>query len=1304
MRLTSFVRRSTALAAATALISSAGVVTGLLAAPALAATVTVGAISPSQWDNRSSVLVTITGSGFNNADPTGTLRDSVVFVPDASVGDAAHEVGPFEVQANQSTSTTMLTANVNLAMAPAGSYHVVVKDPVSGQSATPGTVGFTVFGYGSANATSVVAGANGTGVDPLGLDCTYVSDCGRGSLSLDINGSNIAVGAKVQFLKPSGASWVPDSGLSFAPGNPNNGSNPVGTEDGTGTAYTHTGYPSTSLLQGNYAYTYASGDTPTAGSPFTPGLHRLQIVNSDGQTQGATVDFVQPWFAANHLTPTSIGAGAQKVTLTVTGQGFRSGATLAVAAGGNSSCGTDVSVGATTPGGLAADGTYTTLSAPVSFTKCAPLTGRAVTVVSPDGARFTRSGILQVTAPPAFASLQSGYQALGQGASVGPIKITGTGFVGAGLTDPNSMTRFSFGPGVTATTVDIIAPSSGTTWTADVMIDVAPDAVTGDRDAVATNPDGGSTTTTKATPVSAAPLTVNAGPKVTSVDPSGFQSSAPSVPVTVTGTFNTSDAYSIDILPHDPGLTFTQPTRTATTLTFAVLTNGATPRPLDLIVTDSADHGRAVCAGCLGVNSLTIKQQDGTILAPGQNASVKDYGTPTATTLTMQSDPSTPAMGGVTSSSTATLTRAVPLAGQGPIVGTGLAPVAGNQAAATFDLLNAAPGKYNLTVVLNPGAASPTSWQCTGCVTVTGTTLTVTGVTPGDAGEGAINRMITIAGTGFSRGTTVGLSDGATVHDVTFVSPTTLTALVDVPADTITPNPVTGAKSPLTATLTVTAGSGSSGTHSFTINPAPSPTSVTPGAYGQGAGTNAAAPQTVTVSGPGLQDQALLALGGDVATTFKAGSYNAGNALTDPSFDSTIGIAQAAVTGKRAVTVINPDGGIGTLADGFTVNPGPKVLSVSNEAGAPILRPDAVSHVITLVGSGFDTHGLTVAFSPATGITAGAPTVVSADKITIPVTVATTVRGLVTVSVTNTADKGYGTCACTYAAVPPSTPYPVALGSGAGSVVASWATPASDGGAPVTAYHLVLTQSGLASPTAVVDVPGTARSRTFTGLRNGTAYSIAVSAINAAGVSGISTASGIAGLASALSVATTATHIAYGGKVIVTGRLLGLGGYGIANKSVVLAFYPYYGSAYTKVVTTNGAGAFSLGVISRYSVKVRALWAGDASYRPVVSTFRAWYVAARVYQTWPRPNTVSSTSTVLRIGGYVLPNKSGRIVYLLRYVNHRWYLVQRSRLNYRSQYVFSLKPGRGTYIFRVVIGVSPGNTAGSTGAFRLYRR
>jgi hypothetical protein len=58
----------------------------------------------------------------------------------------------------------------------------------------------------------------------------------------------------------------------------------------------------------------------------------------------------------------------------------------------------------------------------------------------------------------------------------------------------------------------------------------------------------------------------------------------------------------------------------------------------------------------------------------------------------------------------------------------------------------------------------------------------------------------------------------------------------------------------------------------------------------------------------------------------------------------------------------------------------------------------------------------------------------------------------------------------------------------------SWAAPASDGGAPVTAYSVT------ASPgTAHVSVSGSARSATLTGLKDGTSYGLLVAAVNSVG-------------------------------------------------------------------------------------------------------------------------------------------------------------------------------------------------------------
>jgi len=76
----------------------------------------------------------------------------------------------------------------------------------------------------------------------------------------------------------------------------------------------------------------------------------------------------------------------------------------------------------------------------------------------------------------------------------------------------------------------------------------------------------------------------------------------------------------------------------------------------------------------------------------------------------------------------------------------------------------------------------------------------------------------------------------------------------------------------------------------------------------------------------------------------------------------------------------------------------------------------------------------------------------------------------------------------------PGAPLGVAAVAGLASATVSWMPPASDGGSPITGYLVT------ASPGSVVAVvEGSERSTTVSGLENGTSYTFAVTAANAAG-------------------------------------------------------------------------------------------------------------------------------------------------------------------------------------------------------------
>jgi len=176
--------------------------------------------------------------------------------------------------------------------------------------------------------------------------------------------------------------------------------------------------------------------------------------------------------------------------------------------------------------------------------------------------------------------------------------------------------------------------------------------------------------------------------------------------------------------------------------------------------------------------------------------------------------------------------------------------------------------------------------------------VTVTSVTPAALGQGAQTSMV-VKGTGFQSGATTTVSGtGVSVVSTTLLSATKVKVLVQV----ATTAPV-GARS-----VTVTNPDTSSGscTGCLTIDPAPNPTSVSPTTGARGATMN------VDIFGSDFQLGARARFGAKItvnSTTFVDSGHLTAN----------ITIGATAATGARSVSVINPDRGVGTCPNCFTV-------------------------------------------------------------------------------------------------------------------------------------------------------------------------------------------------------------------------------------------------------------------------------------------------------------------------------------------------------------------------------------------------
>ena len=1036
MTLPTVARRGLAVVASAALLSSgaAGVFTGT----AWAANNGVPtSTNPTSTNNSGDSALTVNGLNFNPS------TDNALLTPEFQSAYSSSSTGTpglnAVTNASQSSSTSLVGTLPSSNAAP-GVYDVYtfrsggpaggLSTKCAGTQANPCT--FTISSSGAPNLSSVVAGAS-------------TGNTGRGANALDLSGQNLAQASYVKFLQADGSS--PEPGITFTVGDPNDSS-------------TFSGYASSSLIRGNY----------TLGSSFTPGKHFIQVTNTVGE-KGAAVEFWQPTFTANGVSPNTTGAGTSNKTITVTGQGIRANSHLVVASEdldpvtpGKQA---DLSVGAAT---VSPDGT--SISAPITVDPSANADTRSVTIVGPDGGNYTVPNAFTITSPPSLGSLDT--EALGQGASYTET-ISGSNFA-AGNT-PATMPVFTVsGAGVTTKTL------SSTNISAKVLFTVASDAPTGDRSVTVTNPDGGSTTVDPSQ--TGAPFTVDAGPTISSVSPPSAAAGT-SKTVTISG-FNFAQnaplgrgvTVQFSLPPMNGAARTADPSMsvgtvtvtkgqngTADTAKFTLSVSGNAPAGLrDVVLTNNNDFGSALCAGCFGVDNLTASP------TTGSNNGTKQI------SLTGPQ---------VVAGSTAKLVRAGDPTIQPAIPGTSTT-VSGTTLTGIFDLTDAAPGPYN-AVVTTPGGAV---LSCTQCFTVTGSTPSITSVTPASGGQGAKNLPITISGNNFSRGEQVTITN-LLVHDVQWVNRTTLTAQVDIPSNAAAQADdlkVTNADGAASATKT----------GAFTVTKPPSPTAVSPTSYGQGAqGVK------VTVTGPDFVQGATVDLGPGI-TVVGTPTVTQGQVIPvvapdpDDTLVATVNIDENAAAIQRDVTVTNPDGGTGTLAKGFAVNFGPKVTGIT-----PVfLAPDG-SGSVTIAGSNFSTTSGKTATPKIQGVTLSNVVVASdGNSLTADAKVDSgTPKGALDVVVTNPTDSGTGTCkGCFYVATPPSAPVQVHTVSVTGtSATVGWSAPSDNGGAPVTSYVVSATGPDGKPAGTPSTLGASATSGTVTALTAGVKYTISVIARNVAG-------------------------------------------------------------------------------------------------------------------------------------------------------------------------------------------------------------
>ena len=463
----------------------------------------VNSITPSDVLNDSAQQFTISGSGFAlDAIPTLVKKGT-------GAGTVADITGTSTTVNGTGTS---LTTTFPIEGAAPGEWYVRITNPTT----NPGT--------GSCACLNIVAATP---------DITTVSPSSRGA------------GAQDQTIEINGSGFAPGAAVTF-----------------TNAGVTLVGPPVVTPNKITVIVDIAPGSQDLPANP--PPGPQVRVTNTDGQFDAATFTVNEgPSVASVDKPSRALGTNT---TVTVSGQGFVSGATYTISGNG-------LTIGAMTftAGPTPADADK--LAASVTVAEDADLTQRDITVKNPDGGQATCTCKFTVTAQPNITTVVPNKIAKGATTSV---TINGDGFSNAATVVLSPATDVT--PTVTNRTAQAIT----------VSFNVAAGAALGDRNVVVDNGDGGTATKVNGIEV----ITVPGAP-------TGATATRGNASATVSWTAPTSDGgepiTSYTVTSNPGGVTKTTSDGQTTTAVVTGLTNG-TSYTFTVFATNDAGNSAASTA------------------------------------------------------------------------------------------------------------------------------------------------------------------------------------------------------------------------------------------------------------------------------------------------------------------------------------------------------------------------------------------------------------------------------------------------------------------------------------------------------------------------------------------------------------------------------------------------------------------------------------------------------------------------------------------------------------------------------------